>query len=112
MVKIKEMRCVYCGAYINEMHVTDPADGLHPEYNKNLKDDPKYCCYQCSVITEINRAYGDMIKGRKTPLEAAKILREKAAYIKENGNVIQDHYIREWQNTSRRRHEEKKRESQ
>lgn len=111
MVKIKEMRCVYCGAYINEMHVTDPADGLHPEYNKNLKDDPKYCCYQCSVITEINRAYGDMIKGRKTPLEAAKVLREKAAYIKENGNVIQDHYIREWQNTCRRRREEKKKEN-
>lgn len=111
MVKINEMRCVYCGAYINEMHVTDPADGLHPEYNKNLKDDPKYCCYQCSVITEINRAYGDMIKGRKTPLETAKVLREKAAYIKENGNVIQDHYIREWQNTCRRRHEEKKREN-
>lgn len=106
------MRCVYCGAYINEMHVTDPADGLHPEYNKNLKDDPKYCCYQCSVITEINRAYGDMIKGKKTPLEAAKVLREKAAYIKDNGNVIQDHYIKEWQNTCRRRHEEKKRESQ
>lgn len=111
MVKINEMRCVYCGAYINEMHVTDPADGLHPEYNKNLKDDPKYCCYQCSVITEINRAYGDMIKGRKTPLETAKVLREKAAYIKENGNVIQDHYIREWQNTCRRRHEEKKRKN-
>lgn len=111
MVKINEMRCVYCGAYINEMHVTDPADGLHPEYNKNLKDDPKYCCYQCSVITEINRAYGDMIKGRKTPLEAAKVLREKAAYIKENGNVIQDHYIREWQNTCRRRREEKKKEN-
>lgn len=112
MVKIKEMRCVYCGAYINEMHVTDPADGLHPEYDKNLKEDPKYCCYQCSVITEINRAYGDMIKGKKTPLEAANVLREKAAYIKENGNVIQDHYIREWQNTCRRRREEKKRESQ
>lgn len=111
MVKIKEMRCAYCGAYINEMHVTDPADGLHPEYDKNLKDDPKYCCYQCSVITEINRAYGDMIKGRKTPLEAAKVLREKAAYIKENGNVIQDHYIREWQNTCRRRREEKKKEN-
>ncbi len=111
MVRIKEMRCVYCGAYINEMHVTDPADGLHPEYDKNLKDDPKYCCYQCSVITEINRAYGDMIKGKKTQLEAAKVLREKAAYIKENGNVIQDHYIREWQNTCRRRREEKKREN-
>lgn len=108
MVKIKEMRCVYCGAYINEMHVTDPADGLHPEYDKNLKEDPKYCCYQCSVITEINRAYGDMIKGKKTPLEAAKVLREKAAYIKENGNVIQDHYIKEWQNTCRRRREEKR----
>ena len=112
MVKIKETRCVYCGARINEMHVTDPADGLHPEYNKNLKEDPKYCCYQCSVITEINRAYGDMIKGKKTPLEAAKVLREKAAYIKDNGNVIQDHYIKEWQNTCRRRHEEKKMESQ
>lgn len=111
MVRIKEMRCVYCGAYINEMHVTDPADGLHPEYDKNLKDDPKYCCYQCSVITEINRAYGDMIKGKKTPLETAKVLREKAAYIKENGNVIQDHYIREWQNTCRRRREEKKKEN-
>ena len=97
MVKINEMRCVYCGARINEMHVTDPADGLHPEYDKNHKDDPKYCCYQCSIITEINRAYGDMIKGKKTPLEAAKALREKAAYIRENGAAINRYYVKQWQ---------------
>lgn len=100
MVKINEMRCVYCGAHINEMHVTDPADGLHPEYDMHLKDDPKYCCYQCSIITEINRAYGDMIKGKKTPQETAKILREKAAYIRENGAAINRYYVKQWQRRS------------
>lgn len=100
MVKIKEMRCVYCGARINEMHVTDPADGLHLDYDKNLNDDPKYCCYQCNIITEINRAYGDMIKGKKTPLEAAKVLREKAAYIRKNGAAINRYYVKQWQRRS------------
>lgn len=100
MVKIKEMRCVYCGARINEMHVTDPADGLHPDYDMHLKDDPKYCCYQCSVITEINRAYSGMIKGKKTPLDAARVLREKAAYIRENGAAINRYYVKQWQRRS------------
>lgn len=100
MLKIMEMRCVYCGARINEMHVTDPADGLHPDYDMHLKDDPKYCCYQCGVITEINRAYSDMIKGKKTPLEAAKVLREKAAYIRENGAAINRYYVKQWQRRS------------
>lgn len=106
MVRIKEVRCAYCGAYINEMHVTDPADGLHPEYDINLENGPKYCCRQCSIITEINRAYGDMIKGQKTPLEIAKVIREKAEYIRKNGNAITDHYLREWQKIDQRRHKE------
>lgn len=106
MVRIKEVICAYCGAYTDEMRVTDPADGLHHEYDMNLKNNPKYCCHQCSIITEINRAYGDIIKGKKTPLETAKVIRKKAEYIKKNGNAITDHYLREWQKTDRRRHKE------
>lgn len=100
MVKIREMRCVYCGAHINEMHANNPADGLHPEYDKNAKEDPKYCCYQCSIITEINRVYGAMIKGERTPLEVASVIREKAAYIRENGAAINQYYVKQWQKRS------------
>lgn len=105
-MKIREIRCAYCGSYINEMHVTDPADGLHTEYDKNRKENPKYCCYQCSIITELNRAYGDMINGKKTPLETAKFIREKAEYIENNGDAITDHYIRKWQEQRERQQRE------
>lgn len=100
MAKDNEVRCVYCGAIITETQSNNPQDYLHPEYEKYTDENPKYCCYQCSVITEINRAYGDMIKGKKTPLDAAKVFREKAAYIRENGAAINRYYVKQWQTRS------------
>ena len=95
----KIVKCVYCGAEIEELDSNNPWDnGLHPEYDKYTDENPRYCCSNCSIVTEINRSLADMIRVNNYPnfsgpKYVAHVLRENAGYLEEHADELMNYYI-------------------
>ena len=103
------VRCVYCGAEMEETRSNNPWDnGLHPEYDKYTDENPRYCCSKCNIITGINRAFADMIHAKGTytnneadisfradPTYVAIKLRQEADYLEKHADELRDYYIKQ-----------------
>ena len=106
MSEEKIVRCVYCGAEMEETRSNNPWDnGLHPEYQKYTDENPRYCCGNCNIVTGINRALADMIHARRsyrsdTPYHAdpsyvANVLRREADYLEEHAQELMEYYLKQ-----------------